>query len=99
MNFQLTMPSSLRLLEKLHRVLQADVKIYFLSWYLLELALVEYKFAKYKICNIACSALYLSMKINKKKECWSETLTYLSNYSENDVKPVAKELCLLLTNA
>jgi len=45
---------------------------------------------------LAASALYLSMKINKKKECWSDALTYLTKYSENDVRPVAKELCLML---
>ena len=47
LNFEITIPSSLKLLGKLHRVMMADQNIYFLSCYILELALVDYKFVKY----------------------------------------------------
>lgn len=47
LNFEITIPSSLKLLGKLHRVMMADQIIYFLSCYILELALVDYKFVKY----------------------------------------------------
>ncbi len=73
--------------------------MYFLARYLIELALLEYRFVTCAPSNLAASAVYLSMKIYKKRECWSHALAAHSKYRETEVRPIAKELCLLLQGA
>jgi|LauGreDrversion4_2_1035121.scaffolds.fasta_scaffold352059_2 hypothetical protein len=67
-----------------------------MSRYLLELALVNYKMTKYKSSNLAASALYLSLKMTKSPNPWSDTLTKHTYYREQEVRPCAKELFVLL---
>ena len=64
LDFNLTRPSSLTFLQRYARILkiQENDKIYQLSLYLTELALVDYKFTQYLQSNLAISALYLAFK-------------------------------------
>ena len=43
--------------------------------YLLELSLIEYKQLKYKPSLLAASVVYLSNKLFKMKQAWSDKLT------------------------
>ena len=45
LDFKITTPSSMRFLDRYTRLLTGDQRVYFLSRYLLELALIEYKFS------------------------------------------------------
>lgn len=65
---------------------------------MIELGLIEYKVVKYKPSNVASSALYLACKILK-KEAWNETMCRNALYTESQVRPCAKDLCVLLQNA
>lgn len=96
--FNLTTPSSYRFLERYAKVASFDEKSVHLTRYLLELALVEYKMLKYSPSNIACSAIYLVNKIQK-KEGWSDLMVKHSKYNEIQLRPCAKDLCILLQNA
>ena len=96
LNFDLTVPSSYRFLERYSQIFNLDERQFVLCNYLLELALVDYKSLRYSPSNIACSAIYLSNKIYKRSECWNDILVIHAKYSENDVRPCAKDLCLLL---
>jgi cyclin B len=98
LNFNLTTPSSYRFLERYAKVAGFDEKAFQLARYLLELATVEYKMIKYLPSNIACSAVYLVNKIHK-KEGWSDLMIKHGKYSETQIRPCAKDLCILLQNA
>lgn len=98
LNFNLTTPSSYRFLERYAKVAGFDEKAFQLARYLLELATVEYKMIKYLPSNIACSAIYLVNKIHK-REGWSDLMIKHAKYSETQVRPCAKDLCILLQNA
>mgnify|MGYP003389060506 CR=1 FL=1 len=65
LNFNITTVSSYVFLERFAKILGVDKKTYFMSRYLLELALVEYGMLKYNARNVAASSLYLSCKIMK----------------------------------
>jgi len=98
LNFNLTTPSSYRFLERYAKVAGFDEKAFNLARYLLELATVEYKMVKYLPSNIACSAIYLVNKIHK-REGWSDLMIKHAKYSETQIRPCAKDLCILLQNA
>lgn len=66
LKFNLTVPSSLRFLERYSRVEKLDKKSFDMSQYLLELSLVEYKFVKIPESLKACAAIYLTNKLFKK---------------------------------
>lgn len=98
LQFTFTTTSSLRFLERYGLVSQLDEKMLNLAKYLLELALVDYKMLKYSPSTIACSAIYLINKINK-REGWSDTMVKEAKYQETQLRPCAKELCVLLQGA
>jgi len=45
---------------------------------------------------LAAAALYLSQKIVKRSDPWSKTLVLSSQYKESQIRPCAKDLCILL---
>lgn len=98
LNFNLTTPSAYRFLERYAKVASFDDKSFQLARYLLELSLIEYKMIKYNPSNLACSAIYLVNKIQK-KEGWSNVMGKHAKYSETQLRPCAKDLCILLQNA
>lgn len=98
LNFNLTFTSAFRFLERYAKVAGFDEKSFNLARYCLELSLIEYKMLKYIPSNLACSAIYLVNKINK-KEGWSDLMVKQAKYNEGQVRPCAKDLCLLLQNS
>ena len=72
LDFNISINSSFRFLERYCKIAKADQMILNLSRYLLELCLVSYKMIKYSGSNIAASALYLSLKMTKDPVPWSE---------------------------
>jgi hypothetical protein len=98
LNFNMTHTSSFRFLERYARVHGIDDRTCMLARYLIELALIEYKMIKYVPSNIACSAIYLACKIFK-KEAWTKNMTKVTKYSESQIRPCAKDLCVLLQHA
>ena len=65
LNFNITINSSYLFLERYVKLLNPTKKCYFMSRYLIELALVEYGMLKYNARKIAISSLYLACKIMK----------------------------------
>jgi G2/mitotic-specific cyclin-B, other len=98
LNFNLTFTSAFRFLERYAKVAGFDEKSFNLARYCLELGLIEYKMLKYIPSNLACSAIYLVNKINK-KEGWGDLMVKHAKYSEQQIRPCAKDLCLLLQNS
>jgi Cyclin len=98
LGFNMTHTSSYRFLERYSRVHGIDERTYYLARYLIELALIEYKMIKYAPSNIACSAMYLACKIFK-KEAWNNKMSRVAKYTESQVRPCAKDLCVLLQHA
>jgi len=102
LNFDVTTPSSLWFVDFLCKYSHSDSYIRYLSTYIVELSLVEYKLLKYQPSLLASSAIYLSNKILKKSKLdgqshWGgTTLEEYTHYNESDVRSCAKDLCLLL---
>ena len=97
-SFNLTTTSSFRFFERFARVSGFDDRDFNLARYLLELALVEFKMIRYLPSNLACSAIYLVNKLEK-REGWPEVMVRHTKYAENQLRACARDLCLLLQNA
>jgi hypothetical protein len=98
LQFQLTITSSLRFLERYSKLVHMDQKSFHFCRYLLELALVEYRVLKYLPSQLACASIYLYNKIHK-REGWSDVLAKNSKHEELNVKACAKDLLALLQGA
>ena len=92
LDFNIQITSSFRFLERYSKVAKTDMVIFNLSRYLIELSLVNYKMLKYTNSNLAASALYLSLKMTKNQQPWSDQLTKHSHYKESQIRQCAKEL-------
>lgn len=99
LDYNLTVPSSFRFLERLARVDACSEQHFTLVRYLLELSLVDYKMLKYKNSMIAAASMYLMHKIKKIEPEWSEQLFSCISYVEEELKPCAKEICVLFQKA
>lgn len=86
-NFNVTVISSYRFIERFTKLSQDSEAMFFLIQYLLELSMVEYKMIKYKPSMIASGALYLSHKIMGKAESWPLKVEQYSGLKEKDVRP------------
>jgi cyclin B len=98
LEFKLTTTTSYRFLERYANVHDADERTLMLAKYLIELSLIECRMLKYTPSNLAGSALYLACKILK-RSAWDECLANTTQYSEQEIRPCAKDLCVLLQNA
>lgn len=96
LQFDIQITSSYRFLERYSAILKTDSLIFNLSRYLLELTLLNYKVVKYSSSNLAASALYLSLKMTKKVNPWTEVIAKHSGFKEAEVRTCAKELFSLL---
>ena len=71
--FNLNHISSLNFLERYIFLSQANEKVYMISRYLIELALIELKMMRYSPSNLAASALFLSNNLMN-ISLWSDVL-------------------------
>lgn len=62
-DFNVTVISSFRFIERFIRLAQETEDIFFLAQYVIELSLIEYKMIKYKPSLLASGAIYLARKI------------------------------------
>ena len=96
LDFNLTMPSAFRFLQRYSNICDFDEYAFNLSRYIVELSLIEYKFLKYKPSNIAASAVFLTQKLLKS---WNRTLSDKTPCSDSEIRYCAKDLSVLLTRA
>ena len=77
------------------------------AFFLLELSIIDYKMLKYKNSLIAASVIYVSSKLlHKENICFNESIEFdleklydMSEYSEEEIKECAKEICLIYDNS
>jgi G2/mitotic-specific cyclin-B, other len=99
LDYNITVPSSYRFLERFSKVACLTDQQFALSKYLIELCLIDYRMLRFNNSMIAASAIYLTHKIKNIKPEWSEDLQANSPYKENEIKPCAKEICILFQKA
>ena len=99
LDFNIQITSSYRFLERFHKITKSEDLIFNLSRYLIELSLLNCKMLRFHNSNLAAAALYLSLKMTRNPHPWSEQLGKHTQYTEQAVRPCAKELFVLLQEA
>lgn len=96
LNFNLTVPSSFRFLQRYSKVCELDELSFNFARYVLELSLVDYKFLKYKPSTLAVSAIFVAQRVTK---CCCRDLSCAVGYCESEVRGCAKELIGVVARA
>ena len=63
LQFNVTVPSSYRFLQRFCKIIKAQDKLFHLAQYIVELTLIEQRMLVFKPSQIAASALWLALKI------------------------------------
>lgn len=82
LEFNITVPSMYRFLERYSKLADSDDLIFNYSKYLIELTLLEIQMMKWSPSHIACSSIYVANKIMKRSHNWNERMKDLTNYDE-----------------
>ncbi|EDV27139.1 uncharacterized protein TRIADDRAFT_22525, partial [Trichoplax adhaerens] len=93
LDFSLSRPTSIHFLRRISKAASADIEQHTFARYLTEIALIEYSLLSYLPSQIAAAASLISLKIFDKS--WTPTLQYYSSYSEDSLKPVARQIAKL----
>jgi len=96
LNYDLNPPSAYRFLMRYSKRLSPGTRAHNMSLYLIELALMEYKFLKYRPSILASAALYLSNRLLNKDNMWDQKIGDHIGYKEPMIKPCAKELAAIM---
>lgn len=99
LDFNMTVPSCYRFLERFVKLSQSDDLIENFARYIIELSLFETSMYKWKQSHIASSAIYVARKVLKRQHPWSAFMTEQTGFDERAVRACSKELCLILANA
>ncbi|CAG9324748.1 unnamed protein product [Blepharisma stoltei] len=99
LDFNITTVSPLRFLERYARISNLNERGYSMAKYFIELSIIEYKMLRYKASILAASAIYLANKIQGSQIVWPQSLVENSPYKESDLKPCARDLCMLVQGA
>lgn len=92
LEFDLTFTSANRFLERYADLCNLDSLSVSIARYIIELGFVEYKMIKYPPSLIACSALYLTLKVQKICDEWPEMMVINSFYAQADLVCCATDL-------
>jgi hypothetical protein len=96
LNYDITIPSVLKFYDMLCINFALSEKQYSLGRYLMEMFLLDYRINKYHHSLVACSVIYLVMKINNYTN-YQQIKSYCL-FNDSDLKRCASDLCNLITN-
>jgi len=98
LNFSLERPLPLHFLRRFSKVAQIDTTIHNLAKYIMELAIVEYKFCHTPPSKLAAAALAISMMAYENdpevtlKQLWNSTIEHYTFYKLTSIADLVQEL-------
>lgn len=96
LDYSITVPSIFQFFEMLCLNFCLLEREYHFGKYLLELFLLDYRINKYTHSTVACSVIYLLMKLNSYPNY--HIIRYYHLATEREMKDCAKEICFLVDN-
>lgn len=87
LEFKVTAPSAYRFLQRFRRLSAAtqDDEVFFYAQFVLEIALLEAAFLKFKPSQLAAASLILSARQLKKVDLWTEDIEKITGYSKESL--------------
>ncbi|KAF9682094.1 hypothetical protein SADUNF_Sadunf05G0072600 [Salix dunnii] len=96
LQFNMSVPTPYVFMQRFLKAAQSDKKLELLSFFLIELSLVEYEMLKFPPSLLAASAIYTAQRTIYGFKEWSRTCEWHSNYSEEQL--FRPSLALLMTS-
>jgi cyclin B len=97
LGFKITTPSALLFLLRMAKIARCDERQFYLAQYCLELAMADYHlWTNHSSSQLAAATLFLSSKLLRKSPAWPQALQDMSGYKEQELKSIAKEICITL---
>lgn len=92
LKFKLKYPNPLHFLRRASKADAYDLKNRTMAKYILESILLDESFIGVPQSLAAAAALYISIKVLKKRECWNVTMTHYAGYSIEQLRPIALQI-------
>ena len=96
LNFDILCVNPYSLLRRYSFVINEDIQCFYLSQFILECTLIEYKMINYKTSLKCAASIFIAKKILKKPNIYSNCLFIYAGYEEREIKLCAREICKLL---
>jgi len=97
LKFELGRPLPLHFLRRNSKAAHADPKIHTMAKYLMEVTLLDHECATWHPSLLAAASLCLTLKLlSPQGQTWNSTVSYFSNYTEQQLKPYVAEICKLI---
>ena len=82
LNFDITFPTQWSFLQIFRKKLDLDQKTFNYAWFLMELSLINYKMLKFKMSQIAASAIYIAIRnLNYSESSIQECVREINNFN------------------
>jgi len=98
LEFNLTVPSSLQFASRFLKIARATKQVSQLTFYLLELALPEYKFLKYLPSEQAAGCVSLACRMGGMPS-WTHQLQTYTQFAESALMPCIQDIYAVLTTS
>ncbi|PRQ25167.1 putative cyclin [Rosa chinensis] len=90
LQFNFSVPTSYVFMRRFLKAAQSDKKLELLSFFLIELCLVEYEMLKFPPSLLAAAAIYTAQCSLLRFKQWSKTSEWYTNYSEDELQECSR---------
>ncbi|KAF9603944.1 hypothetical protein IFM89_039164 [Coptis chinensis] len=99
LQFNMCVPTPYVFMRRFLKTVQSDKKLELLSFYMVELCMVEYDMLKFRPSLLAAAAIYTAQSTVDRFKHWSKTSEWYTNYSEDELLECSRMMVTLHQNA
>ncbi|KAL0741163.1 hypothetical protein Bca4012_082676 [Brassica carinata] len=92
LQFNFCLPTPYVFIRRFLKAAQSDKKVELLSFFIIELCLVEYEMLQYAPSQLAASAIYTAQSTLKGFEEWSKTCEFYTGYTEEKLMECSRKM-------
>ncbi|CAH2067559.1 unnamed protein product [Thlaspi arvense] len=92
LQFNFCLPTPYVFMRRFLKAAQSDKKLELLSFFIIELCLVEYEMLQYTPSQLAASAIYTAQSTLKGFEDWSKTCEFYTGYTEEKLMDCSRKM-------
>ncbi|KAL4197439.1 hypothetical protein AMTRI_Chr04g251180 [Amborella trichopoda] len=96
LQFKMSVPTPFVFMKRFLKAAESDIKLEMMSFYLMELSMVEYRMLKFSPSLLSAAAVYTGRRILRLSPLWSNTLKSHTTYTEDKLQECVKwmeEIC------
>ncbi|KAI3921987.1 hypothetical protein MKX01_005676 [Papaver californicum] len=90
LQFNMSVPTPYTFMRRFLKAAQSDKKLELLSFFIIELCLVEYEMLKYSPSLLAAAAIYTAQCTISRSKHWTKTCEWYTKYCEDELKECSR---------